>query len=277
MKPVNRYRMRAVLFDTMAACTNLKERLAGEGVLFMRIVFGLQEEESLRSAACSLGIRLEECLLITNNRRHAKTATRLSVVCVGCVEGTYELPEVALLEVPDETSVTYLNMLYCHEKGYPAFIAETERCFLRELTASDASDLYSICANPKVSRFLEEAVGTPEAEAEKLSAYIKTVYPFFEYGFWGVYERESGKLIGRAGFREGSMPLEVGYLFDEHVWSKGFATEVLCALVRYAKEELDVTDIVAKIFHENTASRRVAEKCGVRVEEMQKAQEDFSA
>ncbi|MGN0506084.1 MAG: GNAT family N-acetyltransferase [Lachnospiraceae bacterium] len=265
----NVYRIRAVLFDTIAACRNLKECLQNEGIRFLPIVFGLHEETSLMEAVQCLGVCKEECLLITNSKRHAEVAKRLSMVCVGCMEGTYELPKVAtLLESPDEVSVSYLNMVYCHEKGIPAVIMETERCIVRELTLQEASELYAISSKPQVNRYLAEPVGTPEEEAEKLSAYIRTVYPFFGYGFWGVYEKESGKLIGKAGFKEGSMPLEVGYLFDNTVWGKGIATEVLKALVRYAKEELNACELIARIHPENTASRRVAEKCDVRIETM---------
>ena len=269
MEQSNGYRMRAVLFDTISGCRDLKNRLQNEGILSLQMVFGLHEEASLLEAVQRLDISGEECLLITNSKRHAEVAKRCSVVCVGCIEGMYELPQAAaLLETPDEVSVSYLNMIYCHERGIPAAIMETKRCVIRELTKKEAPALYAICSKPQVNRYLTEPVGTPEEEEEKLTAYIRTVYPFFGYGFWGVYEKKNGKLIGKAGFKEGSMPLEVGYLFDDSVWGKGIATEVLTALVHYAEEELDIVELVARVHRENKASLRVAEKCGVRVEIM---------
>lgn len=268
MKPGSFYRMRAVLFDTIAACGQLKERLLKEEILVAQVFFGLEEEEPLFEAVHSLGIGSEECLLITNNSRHAEIAKHLSIACVGCMEGLYELPQVStLLESPDEVSPVYLNMLYCHEKGYPAFILQTKRCFLRELTAADALELYAIRERLQSFGCFDEPLAAPEEEAEKLSSYVRTVYSFFGYGFYGVYERESGKLIGKAGWKEGSSPLEVGYLFDIDAWGRGIATEVVSALVCYAKEELGVTEFIARIHHDNAASRRVAEKCGIRVEE----------
>ena len=221
MKQGSFYRMRAVLFETIADCGQLKESLLKEGISVAKVFFGLAEKEALLEAVYSLGVRPEECLFITNNSRHAEIAKHLSIVCIGCIEGLYELPQVnTLLESPDEVSPVYLNMLYCHEKGYPAVILQTKRCFLKELTAAD-----------------------------------------------GVYENESGKLIGKAGFKEGSSPLEVGYLLDSNVWGRGIATEVVSALVHYAKEELGITELAARIHHDNIASRRVAEKCGIKIEE----------
>lgn len=264
----SRYRMRAVLFDTIAACEQLKKRLLNEGILTAQVIFGLKEKEALSEAADSLGICPEECLLITNNNHHAEAAKLLSIVCVGCIEGMYELPHVnTLLESPNEASPVYLNMLYCHEKGYPAVILQTKRCFLKELTVADAPKLYEIRKQLQAIGCFDEPLAAPEEEAEKLSSYVQTAYSFFGYGFYGIYETESGTLIGKAGFKEGSLPLEIGYLLDSGVWGKGIATEVLTALVRYAEDELGITELVAKIHHDNTASRRVAEKCGVRVEE----------
>lgn len=261
---MERYRMKAVLFDTMADCRNLKERLLYAGILYTEILFEPNEEQSLRKAVEELGVSLTECLLITNNQHHARIAEQFSLVCAGCVEGLYELPKTAaLLETPDEVSPDYLEMVYCHEKGVPAVVMETERCYLRELTSSDADALYEIFSNPEVQRYLQEKTGTKEEEEEKLSAYINTAYPFFGYGFWGVFCKESGVLIGKAGFQEGSMPLEAGYVLKPSVWGRGLATEVLAALLNYAKEELDVSDVIVKIREGNAASLRVAEKCGM--------------
>ncbi len=268
MKQGSFYRMRAVLFETIADCGQLKESLLKEGISVAKVFFGLAEKEALLEAVYSLGVCPEECLFITNNSRHAEIAKHLSIVCIGCIEGLYELPQVdTLLESPDEASPVYLNMLYCHEKGYPAVILKTNRCFLKELTAADAPALYAIRERLQSLGCFDEPLVAPEEEAEKLSSYAQTVYSFFGYGFYGVYENESGKLIGKAGFKEGSSPLEVGYLLDSNVWGRGIATEVVSALVHYAKEELGITELAARIHHDNIASRRVAEKCGIKIEE----------
>ena len=110
--------------------------------------------------------------------------------------------------------------------------------------------------------------GSREEELDKLRSYVSCVYPFFEYGYWGIFCKESGELLGRAGFREGSYPLEIGYVIKRSFRGRGVATEVVEALLKYAAEELDITDVFAKIDRRNKASLRVAEKCGIRVEFM---------
>ena len=115
----------------------------------------------------------------------------------------------------------------------------------------------------ETAKYLPAKAGTREEELEKLVSYVSCVYSFFGYGYWGAFSKETGELIGRAGFKEGEYPLEAGYVIKRSEWGKGYATEILSELVRYANEELDCTEIVANIDERNTASLRVAEKCGI--------------
>ena len=132
-----------------------------------------------------------------------------------------------------------------------------------EMTAEDMDALYEILIDEETAKYLPAKAGTREEELEKLVSYVSCVYSFFGYGYWGVFSKETGELIGRAGFKEGEYPLEAGYVIKRSEWGRGYATEILSELVRYANEELDCTEIVANIDERNTASLRVAEKCGI--------------
>jgi len=123
--------------------------------------------------------------------------------------------------------------------------------------------LYEILTEEETARYLPAKAGTKEEELEKLISYVSCVYSFFGYGYWGVFSKETGELIGRAGFKEGEFPLEAGYVIKRSCWGCGYATEVLTELVHYADEELGCTEIYVNIDERNTASLRVAEKCGV--------------
>ncbi len=261
---VSRYRVKAVIFDLQNECKNLKKELSDAGIAVIVPFFGLQAERALKEMLTDTEILPEQCLIITNNQQHAKMASALGMAVAGCMEGHFEVPKsVTLLESPAEVSVGYLNMVYCHEKKLPATIAETKRCFIREMTGNDMDALYEILTDEETAKYLPAKAGTKEEELEKLVSYVSCVYSFFGYGYWGVFLKETGELIGRAGFKEGEFPLEAGYVIKRSEWGKGFATEVLLELVRYAEEELGCTEIYANIDERNTASLRVAEKCGV--------------
>ena len=109
-------------------------------------------------------------------------------------------------------------------------IDETERLIIKEIEEKDVSEaaaFLSLFNNSGSERFTEEMV----------LAYIKLAYGFYGYGYWGLYEKDSGELVGLAGFREGSCPLEVGYCVREDRRNRGYATEALRSLMEFALED----------------------------------------
>ena len=259
-----RYAVKAVLFDIQAECRTLKKEISDAGIIVIVPFFGLQMQHTLEELLADTQLAAKQCLLLTNNEHHAKSALSIGMAVAGCVEGPFAVPKnVTLLESPEEVSLNYLNMVYCHMQGLPAVIAETSRCLIREMVAEDAKALYDILSDPETAKFMKDKPGSIQEEQEKLSSYVKHVYSFFGYGYWGIISKESGELIGRAGFKEGEFPLETGYSIKRSEWGKGLATEVLKELVRYAKDELDCNEVYANIDERNIASLRVAEKCGI--------------
>ncbi len=55
------------------------------------------------------------------------------------------------------------------------------------------------------------------------------------------------------------------------VWGKGYATEATKRLLKFAFEETPLEELVATIDPQNTASRRVLEKCGLVHEGIRRA------
>ena len=257
------YEMKAVIFDIQEACPELKRELGEAGIITVVPFFGTQIEETLQGIFEGTALSLEDCLMLTNDEQHAKVARKLGMAVAGCIEGHFEVPKsVTLLEEPGLVSVGYLNQVFCHEQQKPATIFETERCIVREMTEEDAERLLHILTEKEVAEYLESKTGSKEEELDKIKSYVSCVYSFFGYGYWGVFSKRSNQLIGRAGFKEGSYPPEVGYVIEHSLWGHGLATEIVTELLQYAKEELDSSEVLAKVDAENKASRRVLEKCG---------------
>jgi ribosomal-protein-alanine N-acetyltransferase len=59
---------------------------------------------------------------------------------------------------------------------------------------------------------------------------------------------------------------EMGYWIGVPYWGRGYASEAARAVVDYGFRELGLNRIYATVFEGNTASRRVAEKAGMRYE-----------
>jgi RimJ/RimL family protein N-acetyltransferase len=59
--------------------------------------------------------------------------------------------------------------------------------------------------------------------------------------------------------------VEIGWRLDPAYWGRGLATEAADAVLRDGFERLGLGRIISIIHRDNTASRRVAEKIGLRL------------
>ncbi len=160
----------------------------------------------------------------------------------------------------------YLERIYQRGKGLPWTIAETERLILREITKADVPDLYELYADEEITRYMESLYPTLKEEEEYTDNYIKNVYQFYGYGIWVLIEKDSGKLIGRAGleYHDGFDGLELGFMLGKEYWHMGYAYEACQAVLAYGKEELEQQSYRALVHVDNNASKRLCEKLGFR-------------
>lgn len=134
---------------------------------------------------------------------------------------------------------------------------ETERLSIRRFTADDAETLLEIWGDPANERFVGS---TPPRSVEQTREWIGRGMP------WGVWERETGELVGDCGlFRNDDGDWEVAYGLRRDRWGLGYATEAGGACVRYGFEQLGLDRIVADVPREHAPSIRVLEKLGFSV------------
>lgn len=173
-----------------------------------------------------------------------------------------------VVEEPQEQEAKYFEQVYRRFAGIPWDIAETPRCLIREMCPEDAPRLEEIYAEPSVNRFLggfypEEVRGDAEQKRLFLEKYIQNVYGFYGYGIWTVVEKESGEIIGRAGFRSGGDGIpDLGYVIDPVRQRRGFGFEVCGALLRYGAEELGFRQVKALVEPDNLSSAALCRKLG---------------
>ncbi len=84
--------------------------------------------------------------------------------------------------------------------------------------------------------------------------------------------RDSNEFAGQCGLVvqevDGEREIELGYLFLRRLWGRGLATEAAQARKDYAFDHhLDHAQLVSLIDPANVASRRVAEKVGMSLEQ----------
>ena len=143
----------------------------------------------------------------------------------------------------------------------------TSRLHLRPMGADDLPALMGIWTDPAVTRF----VGGPR-EAEALHAGLsEDLLPNAPpLNLWPVVENASGAVVGHCGILDkevdGCAEYELIYIFAQEAWGRGYATEIGVALRDHAFQVLGLARLVSLIEPENAASRRVAEKVGMRHE-----------
>jgi ribosomal-protein-alanine N-acetyltransferase len=147
-------------------------------------------------------------------------------------------------------------------------ILETERLSLREITEDDLDDLLEIWGDPETMRFFPRTLDS-QAMREWIERNQRR-YELYGHGLWATTMRSEQKLVGDCGLViqevDGIEELEVGYHFNRKYWGRGFATEAARACMDYTFERLGRRRVISMIRPENSPSRRVAERNGLRIE-----------
>ncbi|MGO4455553.1 GNAT family N-acetyltransferase [Arthrobacter sp. RAF14] len=153
----------------------------------------------------------------------------------------------------------------------PEYPLHTDRLLLRPMTTDDIDAMLLYKSRPEVVRFVPYG---PLSRADITDRIA---------GRWGrteltepgqsltlaLEERGTGRLVGdavlfwhSAEHRSG----EVGYILSPEATGLGYATEAAAALLRLGFEDLGLHRIVARLDERNTASARVVERLGMRLE-----------
>ena len=240
----------------------LLKELADKGVILSELSPSLPRDEWGRVPA--------ESFLISDNNAGAEFA-RLNNIGYAVYEPegrkSLELFQDAqcVFQGFDEVRADFVEKLYQRHEGIPWTILETERTVVRELSLSDIDDLFELYEDKEIKRYIPPLLPREE-EAEFQKAYIEKMYGFFGYGYWLVFSKADGALIGRAGLshRAGFDELELGYLFSGKYRKKGIATEVCRGILEYARDILGQESLMSCIREDNKASIAFIEKMGFK-------------
>lgn len=147
-------------------------------------------------------------------------------------------------------------------------ILETPRLVLRPMGWGDVDDLLGIFADPEAMRHYPST--KDRGATEDWVRWTLRNYERDGIGLWVAQLKETGAFAGQCGLVvqevEGRREVEIGYLFLRRLWGRGLATEAARACRDYGFNRLGYPRLISLIAPDNTASRRVAEKVGMRLE-----------
>jgi [ribosomal protein S5]-alanine N-acetyltransferase len=147
-------------------------------------------------------------------------------------------------------------------------ILETSRLILRPFQAEDIGRLAELMANRDFMRF---SLGpyTREQTQTILQKFLSWNQAGLPSQFAVIY-RSNNCLIGYCGFLhwhlDGVDEIEIGYRLDPDYWNRGLASEAAQAVRDHAFRDLTLSKVISLIHPDNIASRRVAEKNGMKME-----------
>jgi RimJ/RimL family protein N-acetyltransferase len=149
-------------------------------------------------------------------------------------------------------------------------LTETPRLLLRTFHIGDVDAMAAIFADPQGHPF-GPGPKTRKWTEQWVLGCLDHYYQQWGFGPWAVVGRAQRELIGFCGLSlhedfDGRREVELGYRLARAWWGKGLATEAAAAVRDVAFDELGLERIVSRIDPRNTASCRVAEKIGMRLE-----------
>ena len=146
-------------------------------------------------------------------------------------------------------------------------LTESKIIELTSLFSEDAPELAEVANNPKVALYLRDSFPQPYT-VEHAREFIKLMNEGNIQSVFAV--RYYGEMAGIAGAHlltdVQKKTAEIGFWFGEKFWNRGIATEVCRQITTFAFTYFDIIKVQAEVASPNTASARVLEKNGFKLE-----------
>ena len=147
----------------------------------------------------------------------------------------------------------------------------SERLLFRLYTQEDFDFLYGMLSDPEMVRY----IGNGDTRDPKgTQAFLEWIYSHYEmnkeYGLKVIVRKDDHVPVGHAGIVpqkvNGKDELEVGYWIAREYWGNGYASESAKALLHRGISQLGLDRLISLIQEGNGASRKIANKNGMRAE-----------
>ncbi len=187
------------------------------------------------------------------------------------LEGMFSQNEYYKGEYFDELSFGITRIEYSQMTKYPLVELKGRNITLRNITSGDAKEILEYYKKNKIhlapfEPVRDESFYTIETQKKLLNKSYKEFLNGTAIDL-GIFKDE--KIIGKiklsgivhGSYRNGT----IGYSIDEDEQSKGYMTESVKLLVKYAFSECELHRVEASALVNNIKSRTVLEKCGFKL------------
>ncbi len=144
-------------------------------------------------------------------------------------------------------------------------IFDTPNLLIRRLEPNDVNMMFAIFSSPDVTKWMGDGIPLTRELCEKWIEVSIRNYETKGFGASAVLEKNTGNFIGCSGIvydSERQKP-EIIYAFHPNSWGKGYASELVPAMLEYGLTQCKLDYILATIAKDNKVSQRIVEKAGM--------------
>jgi [ribosomal protein S5]-alanine N-acetyltransferase len=151
-------------------------------------------------------------------------------------------------------------------------LVESKNLCLRYFNMDDVVPVFEMSQEEGMKQWIPDQVYADEQEAKEVIEFLMGQYsdkPNPKVGPFvlGVALKDSGELIGHVGLSPARNNVEIGYAIADKHQGKGYGTEVVSTMSKWALENIDIPCILGIVASENLGSCRVLEKSGYELME----------
>lgn len=146
---------------------------------------------------------------------------------------------------------------------------ESENIIFKPLSTNDALEIHSFASDVDVSRFIGWRLMHTLNESREFIEEMTKREANGTYLYASIVLKSTGKIIGTAmifNFDKDARHAEIGYVLNKNYWGKGYGTETVKLMNKFAFECLILHKLHAHVVDANTGSIRVLERSGFVLE-----------
>ena len=144
---------------------------------------------------------------------------------------------------------------------------ETERLILREIHLDDVETIFNCwMQDENVSRYMWWKASDDIAEAQKFVEFELQQLENAKWKRWIIVLKETKEVIGTClvFYNDDEEHWDISYNLGRKFWGKGYVSEAMNAVMKYAVEVMKIKEISTTYAIENPASGHVLQKLGFR-------------
>ena len=148
-------------------------------------------------------------------------------------------------------------------------ILNTERLILRPFKSEDTQSVFECWeSDPEVAKYM---FWTSHNDIEKTKGWISfelNQIPKDDWYRFAIVIKDTNELIGTGliYYEDEVEAWEISYNLGRKYWGKGYTTEAMKEILLFAKNELNICEVVGRYAKENPASGKVMKKLGFHYE-----------